>query len=287
MNLLYLFITAYHVAPPSISHLHAKRAWTPLATQNDVEEDWSALDEWLERVQEPAQPAPASLADARKAALLAQDAGSVREWRAVAAGPHTQFYDVKTTFDAIGASKALQATLHERCGHERPSLVGAAAFYPVLNGEDCIIAHPAGSGKTIAAFAPLVQRLWEIEAVQGRARAGTVRSIVLVPTSELAQQVRSVVQQLANGTLRTTCVTEEHHWSTQRERLSGGLEVCICTLGRMREHLQASPPTFRLSELSALVADECDGWLYSNQKATAEWRQLLTEAASWQRLDHC
>lgn len=52
-----------------------------------------------------------------------------------------------------------------------------------------MLADQTGSGKTLAYLAPLLQRLRQREETTGRTPPGHVGALVLLPTSELAQQV--------------------------------------------------------------------------------------------------
>lgn len=65
------------------------------------------------------------------------------------------------------------------------------AYEPILRRNSCIIADQSGSGKTLAYLAPSIQYLVD-EELQGigKPKPGCPRMVILVPTSELASQVR-------------------------------------------------------------------------------------------------
>ena len=189
-----------------------------------------------------------------------------KTWKAEAAGGRggqggtTSFFaDGVKSFSALGASDELQGAL-EAVGAARPSHVQAAGFAPILNGDDVALADQTGSGKTIAYLAPIVQALREREAAAGRTPGGHVRAVVLTPTSELAQQVLAVAKALsASGApFRSSIITGEHKWRTQAASADRGLELLVCTPGRLRAHLEAEPPSFSLSLATHLVMDEAD-----------------------------
>ena len=56
--------------------------------------------------------------------------------------------------------------------------------------------------------------------------------------------------------LRIALATSEYPMGTQRERLTGGVELCVATLGRLHAHLRGG--SFDLRGLLSLVVDEAD-----------------------------
>ena len=115
------------------------------------------------------------------------------EWTITTEGAvHDHFFSNRAaSFDALpGASQRL-ADNCAALGFTRPSRAQADAFGPIVEGDDCVLAHPTGAGKSLAYVAPLVQRLWDLEAEHGRTPKRQVRAIVIVPTEELGAQVRA------------------------------------------------------------------------------------------------
>ena len=113
------------------------------------------------------------------------------EWTITTEGAvHDHFFSNRAaSFDALpGASQRL-ADNCAALGFTRPSRAQADAFGPIVEGDDCVLAHPTGAGKSLAYVAPLVQRLWDLEAEHGRTPKRQVRAIVIVPTEELGAQV--------------------------------------------------------------------------------------------------
>lgn len=70
----------------------------------------------------------------------------------------------------------------------------AMSFPHVINGKSCIIADQSGSGKTLAYLLPVIQCIRQDE-LQGIAKSlpESPRVVILVPTAELASQVRSYI----------------------------------------------------------------------------------------------
>ena len=163
------------------------------------------------------------------------------------------------TFAEVGASVELQSAL-AACGAVTPSHVQAAGYDVIAAGKDVILADQTGSGKTLGYLGPVVQRLRELERRDGKTPPGQVRAIVLAPTAELAQQVLRVAKSLSAGgaPFRSTIVTGEHKWGTQRKALAAGVELVVATPGRLRSHLNAERPSLQLGGLAHLVLDEAD-----------------------------
>ena len=205
-------------------------------------------------------------------------------WRAEAGGgKNYSFFAGAPTFASVGASEEMQAAL-AACGAARPSHVQAAGFAPILAGEDVALADQTGSGKTIAYLAPIVQAVRAAEAESGRTPDGSVRVIVLTPTSELAQQVASVAKQLAAAGVpfRSTIITGEHKWRTQAKCAKTGVEMIVATPGRLRAHLEADEPSFSLRHTSHIVLDEAD-LLFEDDDFELTWealRRTLPSSAS-------
>jgi len=120
-----------------------------------------------------------------------RDGAPLQSWVSEAgdAGAGKGFFSERT-FAAVGASEELVAALAS-VGAETPSHVQALGFKKILAGGDTILADQTGSGKTLAYLAPIVQALRAAEAADGRTPNGKIRALVVVPTSELAQQVAS------------------------------------------------------------------------------------------------
>ena len=88
-------------------------------------------------------------------------------------------------FSTPGLSEPLiRAASH----HDSPTPVQTAAIPAVLTGSDVLATAKTGSGKTTAYVLPLLQRWLEAP----RETPKQVHSLILVPTRELASQVREL-----------------------------------------------------------------------------------------------
>ena len=79
----------------------------------------------------------------------------------------------------------------ERAGYELPSPVQAGVIPPALDGLDVMGQAQTGTGKTAAFAIPILEQLAPREEIS------SVQALVLVPTRELAVQVRNEFEKLA------------------------------------------------------------------------------------------
>ncbi|KAL6538282.1 hypothetical protein OROGR_012270 [Orobanche gracilis] len=104
----------------------------------------------------------------------------------------SDFFSIKS-FNELGCTDYIIESLRS-LQYTRPSHIQAMAFVPVIDGKSCIMADQSGSGKTLAYLVPLVQRLRQ-EETEGLSKPASQnpRVVILVPTAELASQVRHML----------------------------------------------------------------------------------------------
>jgi ATP-dependent RNA helicase RhlE len=157
------------------------------------------------------------------------------------------------SFQALGLGPPLVDTLR-RLGFERPTPVQERAIPRILAGGDLVASAETGSGKTAAFLLPILARL-----LAGRRPAGT-RALVLVPTRELAVQVRTVALELSEGTsVGCVAVYGGVGMDEQARALRGGADLVVATPGRLLDH--AGRGSTRFHGLEVLVLDEADRML--------------------------
>lgn len=104
------------------------------------------------------------------------------------------------SFADLGLDARLLRSLGKK-GLSVPTPVQAAAIPKALEGKDIIARARTGSGKTLAYLLPLMHvLLMQHEELQ------RFQAIVLVPTSELVEQVRCVRAFSSLSTARPQCV---------------------------------------------------------------------------------
>ena len=133
-----------------------------------------------------------------------------------------------------------------------PTPIQAAALPALLAGRDVIGQARTGSGKTLAFALPAMERL------DPRRRA--VQVLVLTPTRELAVQVGSVFEALAERRgVQIAQVFGGRPMGAQRERLRRGAAVVVGTPGRVLDFIRQG--VLELDALRLLVLDEADEML--------------------------
>ena len=137
-----------------------------------------------------------------------------------------------------------------------PTPIQAQAIPVVLSGRDLLGAAQTGTGKTAGFTLPMLQLL-SATPVQG---ARHVRSLILVPTRELAAQVRESVRLYGKHLgLRSTVIFGGVGFQPQAAELRRGVDIVIATPGRLLDHIQQK--TIDLRRIEILVLDEADRML--------------------------
>ncbi len=128
----------------------------------------------------------------------------------------------------------------------------------ILEGRDIIGCAQTGTGKTAAYTLPLLNKLL----LDGNPD-NVVKSLIIVPTRELAQQIDQQFQGFSYyAPISTTVVYgggDGKGWDVQKNGMLSGSDVVIATPGRMIAHLQNSGVD--LSHVEYLILDEADRML--------------------------
>ncbi|GAA5234392.1 DEAD/DEAH box helicase [Verticiella sediminum] len=166
------------------------------------------------------------------------------------------------SFASLGLAPALISAV-TKSGYTDPTPVQAAAIPAALKGMDLMVSSQTGSGKTAAFMLPSMNRLAaEGESpLQGAARRGAVKVLVLTPTRELAQQVSAAARTYGAGMrrLHIATVVGGMPYGAQLKSLSRPVDVLVATPGRLLDHVQSR--RVDLSQLQVLVLDEADRML--------------------------
>ncbi len=146
----------------------------------------------------------------------------------------------------------------EDMNFEQTTPVQEATIPVILEGHDLIGCAQTGTGKTAAFTLPLLNRLL----LSGN-EEGVVKSLIIVPTRELAQQIDQQLQGFSYYLPISTTVVygggDGKNWETQKQGMLRGADVVIATPGRMIAHLQNSGVD--LSRVECLILDEADRML--------------------------
>ncbi|KAI9034635.1 P-loop containing nucleoside triphosphate hydrolase protein [Hyaloraphidium curvatum] len=132
----------------------------------------------------------------------------------------------------------------------------------ILGPKDVLISAPTGSGKTLAYVLPVISNLMH-------RKIPRIRCLAVLPTRELARQVRDEFERFARGTgLRVGLATSGSGRSLEAEGVKltdveegyDLVDILVATPGRLLEHLDKTPG-FTLQHLRFLIIDEADGLL--------------------------
>ncbi|MBC7860476.1 MAG: DEAD/DEAH box helicase [Burkholderiaceae bacterium] len=139
-------------------------------------------------------------------------------------------------------------------GYTKPTAIQSAAIPVILRGGDVIGAAQTGSGKTAAFALPLLQLL-----LDGSSGARVTRTLILVPTRELAAQVGTAVETFARNALAPLKVATLFGGvsiNPQMMSLRGGADIVVATPGRLLDLIEHN--ALKLSDVKLLVLDEAD-----------------------------
>jgi ATP-dependent RNA helicase RhlE len=157
-------------------------------------------------------------------------------------------------FETLGLTPALQGAVGDM-GLAIPTPIQVEAIPPVLQGRDLWATAPTGSGKTLAFALPVVQQ-HVLHPRQTNFRR-PVRTLVLVPTRELAVQVGDVLTHLGYPLrLKVAVVYGGVSINPQMMGLRGGADIVVATPGRLLDLVDHN--ALRLQDVQQLVLDEAD-----------------------------
>ncbi|HZE83558.1 MAG TPA: DEAD/DEAH box helicase [Puia sp.] len=142
-------------------------------------------------------------------------------------------------------------------GYENATPVQEQVIPLILAGKDLIASAQTGTGKTAAFLLPIVNKLLASRIDD------QVNALIIVPTRELAVQIAQNLEGLSYFTPISSIAVygggDGSSFSTEKQALSKGADVVICTPGRMIAHLNMG--YVRLQGLQYLVLDEADRML--------------------------
>ena len=166
------------------------------------------------------------------------------------AGPTSDAHDTGA-FAAMGLPPKVVEAL-ARQGIVTPTPVQSTVIPDAMAGRDVLGRAKTGSGKTLAFGLPVMARL-----VGGQRRPHAPRGLIVVPTRELANQVRAALEPLAHSLgLRLTTVYGGAPYDRQVKRLKHGTDLVIATPGRLDDLIRRG--ACRLDDVRMVVLDEAD-----------------------------
>ena len=145
----------------------------------------------------------------------------------------------------------------EASGYENATPVQEQVIPLILSGRDIIASAQTGTGKTAAFLLPIINGLLASRSED------QVNALVIVPTRELAIQIAQNLEGLSYFTPISSIAVygggDGSNFTNEKQALSKGADIVICTPGRMIAHLNMG--YVKLKGLQYLVLDEADRML--------------------------
>lgn len=143
-------------------------------------------------------------------------------------------------------------------GYEKATPVQEQVIPPIIAGRDIIASAQTGTGKTAAFLLPVLHNLL----TQPRDEK-SINAMVIVPTRELAIQIAQTLEGLTYYTSISSIAvyggTGGASFAAEKKALATGVDIVICTPGRMIAHLNMG--YVNVKQLKYLVLDEADRML--------------------------
>ncbi|MDA0770939.1 MAG: DEAD/DEAH box helicase [Chloroflexi bacterium] len=138
----------------------------------------------------------------------------------------------------------------EAMGYTTPTAIQQKAIPAILDGRDVLGLAQTGTGKTAAFALPILQKLSE-------GTRGGVRSLIIAPTRELAEQITQMFGELGQGTrIKVVPIYGGVNKGPQVAAIRRGADVIVACPGRLLDLINER--NIDLSSVEVLVLDEAD-----------------------------
>ncbi len=143
-------------------------------------------------------------------------------------------------------------------GYETATPVQEQVIPGIIAGRDIIAAAQTGTGKTAAFLLPVLHKL-----ISQPHDAHKINAMIIVPTRELAVQITQTLEGISYYTSVSFIAvyggTGGAPFANEKKALTSGVDIVICTPGRMISHLNMG--YVKLDGLKYLILDEADRML--------------------------
>jgi ATP-dependent RNA helicase RhlE len=161
------------------------------------------------------------------------------------------------TFKDLKVSAPILDALDKQ-GYQNPTPIQEQAIPEVLKGNDLLGCAQTGTGKTAAFSIPILQLLNSHRPKDHK--RGTIRSLILTPTRELAIQINESIESYgANLKLKHAVIFGGVNQFSQVQQLRQGVDILVATPGRLLDLV--SQKIVWLDKIEILVLDEADRML--------------------------
>ncbi|MDB4648905.1 DEAD/DEAH box helicase [Crocinitomicaceae bacterium] len=157
------------------------------------------------------------------------------------------------SFKALGLPSTLVEIL-EKQEYKAPYPIQKVAVPVILKGRDVLGIAPTGSGKTASYVLPVLSRLQQSKESKNR----QVDVLVLVPTRELAEQVKEVFVLFEKGLEHSVPIMAVYGGVSINPQMKAlfGISVLVATPGRLLDLVASNAVQF--NKLETLILDEAD-----------------------------
>jgi ATP-dependent RNA helicase RhlE len=159
-------------------------------------------------------------------------------------------------FNAFGFDERIMEGI-EAMNYKAPTPIQEQVIPAILAGKDLIACAQTGTGKTAAFLLPMLHQI-----VTGPA-GDHIKGFIIVPTRELAIQIAQQLEGFSYfsnvSSLPVFGGGDGNVYANEKRALSGGVDIVVCTPGRMISHLNMG--YVKLDKLQFLVLDEADRML--------------------------
>ena len=162
-------------------------------------------------------------------------------------------------FADFNVSDSLKSRL-AAAGFNTPTPVQAKAIPPALEGHDILATASTGTGKTLSFLIPIIERMDANSVPSSKGKRGPIRSLILLPTRELAMQVLEAYGKISpQAKSDSVLVCGGLSENTQLDQLGRGPRLVVATPGRLEDFLRRRQ--VNLNSVEMLVLDEVDRML--------------------------
>ncbi len=159
------------------------------------------------------------------------------------------------SFEDFNLSDSLKESIASM-GYTAATPIQQQAIPLILQHKDLIACAQTGTGKTGAFLIPVLNKLTEVQ-------QHYIRTLVLVPTRELAKQIDEQLEGFSYFLPVTSIAVygggQGDVWDNQKNAMVNGVDVIIATPGRLISHIALG--YVDLSKVEMLVLDEADKML--------------------------
>ncbi|KAL8575722.1 hypothetical protein ACOMHN_055911 [Nucella lapillus] len=188
-----------------------------------------------------------------------------------------------TKFTDLPLHPHLVSVVEDRLGLTTMTRVQQLSIPVILQERDVLIKSQTGSGKTLAYAVPLVHTLASLPRKTNRS-VGPL-ALIIVPTRELAIQSYETINKLLQSAVWIVagCLMGGEKRKTEKARIRKGLNVLVCTPGRLLDHLKHTS-CLSLARVRWLIIDEADRLLeLGYEKDVAQIVSVLREQSQERR----